>query len=820
MSRRDNIEPAGLKSSEHIADAIVISDSNGSIPHANAAPAGPRDERKLHESQERFRGVFEHAPSGICVVGLDGRLLQVNAAFCRILGYSERELLTKAWVELIHPDDLGLAVASREQLSKDPQACVETERRYIHRGGNVVWARVRVSLVHDPAGSPLYSVAHVEDITERKRTEEALRESEDRFRIMADSCATMLWVTDAAGGVQFVNRAYREMSGVTPEQVEGHKWQLVMHPEDAPAYVGTFERAVREHTSSRAEGRYRSANGEWRWVFSQAEPRFSPSGEFLGHVGLSLDITERKQVEQALHASEEKFRQLAENIHEVFWIMSPTTNETLYISPAYEEIWGRTCDSLYQDPMSFTEAMHPDDLEEAHLWFARQVAGEQIDSEYRIRTPDGQEKWIRDRAFPIRDAAGQLIRVVGIAEEITERKRYEEELIQAREGADAANQAKSRFLANMSHEIRTPMNGVLGMVQLLLETDLTSEQRRYAAVAQTSGRTLLALIDDILDLSKIEARKIVFENLDFNLRETVEHVVDLLRVQATAKGLSITLRLSPEIPALLRGDAHRLRQVLANLSSNAIKFTEHGGVSLTGILEGQAGGTVTVRFTISDTGIGIGPDQIDTLFRPFTQADASTTRRYGGTGLGLAICKQLVEMMGGTIGVESQEGRGSSFWFTAVLGLAPPSPDAGQKLSPRPDEGFAARYRIAPNSKTARILVAEDNPVNREVAIALLRKLGYNSTAVTNGAEATEAVKNGDYDLVLMDCEMPVMDGFDATRRIRASIDSGIPIIALTANAMPVDRDRCLREGMTDYLAKPVDLRKLADVLDKWLPAN
>jgi PAS domain S-box-containing protein len=801
----------------------VKSGSNGKIPPLNvalAAPNGLRDERKLHESQERFRGVFEHAPSGICVVGLDGRMLQVNAAFCRILGYSQPELLTKAWRELIHPDDVELAIESWQRLSTDPLGCLETERRYIHSNGTVVWARVKVSLVRDTGGSPLYSVAHVEDITERRRTEAALRESEGRFRIMADSCPTMLWVTDAAGGPQFINRAYREMFGVTSEQVEGHKWQAMIHPDDAPAYVGIFQRAVRERTAFRAEARFRSADAEWRWVFSHAEPRFSPGGEFLGHVGLSLDITERKQSEQALLATEEKFRQLAENIREVFWMMSPITNETLYVSPAYEQVWGRTCDSLYQDPMSFTEAIHPDDLDAAHLWFARQIAGELIDSEYRIRTPDGEEKWIRDRAFPIRDQAGKLTRVVGIAEEITERKRYEEELIQAREGAEAANEAKSRFLANMSHEIRTPMNGVLGMVQLLLETDLTPEQRRYATVAHGSGRTLLALIDDILDLSKIEARKIVLENLSFNLRDTVDDVVQLLHAGAAAKGLFFHSCWSPEIPALVRGDAHRLRQVLTNLSSNAIKFTQHGGVTLNAVLDGQAQGAVTVRFTIVDTGIGIAPDQIAMLFRPFTQADASTTRRYGGTGLGLAICKQLVEMMGGSAGVDSKEGQGSSFWFTITLELEPAPANAGQKPSQSGDAGIGARWVTAPKARAPRILLAEDNPVNREVALALLRKLGYKPNAVTNGAEAVEAVRNEEYDLVLMDCEMPVMDGFDATRRIRGSIHPGMPIIALTANAMQVDRDRCLREGMNDYLSKPVDLRQLAEALDKWLPAD
>ena len=796
-----------------------VSEDDGKTPHANAALAAvedSRDQRKLHESQERFRGVFEHAPFGIAVVGLDWSILEVNAAFCRMLGYSEQALLGKTWLELIHPDDVRFAFESRERLSQDPLACVDTAKRYIHGNGTVVWARVRVSLVRDDNGIPLYCVAHVEDITERNRTEEALHESEDRFRIMADSCPTMLWVTDAAGAIQFINRAYREICAVTSEQLAGYQWQLAIHPDDAAEYVGTFQRAVREHTSSRAEGRFRGADGEWRWAFSHAEPRFSPSGEFLGHVGLTLDITERKQVEQALYASEEKFRELAENIREVFWIMSPTTNETIYVSPAYEEVWGRTCESLYRNPMSFTHAMHPDDLEEAHLWFARQIAGELIDSEYRIRTPDGQEKWIRDRAFPIRDQAGQLIRVVGIAEEITERKRYQEELIQARRGAEAANQSKSRFVANMSHEIRTPMNGVLGMVQLLLETDLTAEQRRYATVAHSSGRTLLTLIDDILDLSKIEARKIVFENLNFDLRGTVQDVIDLLRVQASEKGLSIRSRLSPEIPARLRGDAHRLRQVLTNLCSNAIKFTERGGVTLSGVLESRSESAATVRFTISDTGIGIGPDQIARLFRPFTQADASTTRKYGGTGLGLAICKQLVEMMGGTIGVDSHEGHGSSFWFTAVLELAPAL--AVEERGQAADAGFGARRRTTPQERTARILVAEDNPVNREVALAFLGKLGYKCSAVRNGVEAIEAVKGGDFDLVLMDCEMPVMDGFDATRRIRESIHAGIPIIALTANAMQADRDRCLREGMTDYLAKPVDLEKLEEVLDKWLP--
>jgi len=766
-------------------------------------------EKKLRESEELFRQAFEHAPFGMCVTDLGGHFLQVNATLCRILGYSQQELVAKSWTELTHPDDRIPSLTISEQMRNHPNETVEIQKRYIHPSGATVWARVKVSVVRDSVGTPLFHVGHVEDITERKRAEEALYESEDRFRVMADSCPTMLWVTGADGRIQFVNRMLRELTGTTFEQMEGGSWRLLIHPDDAAGYVGAFQHAVREQAAFRAEARVRRADGEWRWLGSFAQPRLSPGGEFLGHIGLSSDITDRRLAEQRLRNSEEKFRQLAESIHEVFWMMPPAGNEMLYVSPAYEQVWERTCDSLYQNAMSWTQAIHPDDVEKAHLLFARQSQGESVESEYRIQTPSGQEKWIRDRAFPIHDEAGQLTRIVGIAEDITEGKRYENDLIHAWEQAEAANRSKSRFLANMSHEIRTPMNGVIGMLQLLLATTLTPEQHRYVKVAQESGRTLLTLIDDILDLSKIEAHKVTLENLSFNLRETVDAVIQLLRVQASAKGLDFSARVAADIPPLLRGDARRLRQVLINLAGNAIKFTERGHVMLEAASEPPQEGTATIRFVITDTGIGVRPDQAARLFSPFTQADDSTTRKYGGTGLGLAICKQLVEMMGGTIGVESHEGHGSAFWFTATFEVAPANLEAPATESP-------TLQRALPVSKP-RILVAEDNATNREVALAQLDKLGYQADAVRNGAEAVQALERGVYGLVLMDCEMPVMDGYEATRMIRKSARPNFPVIAITADAMSGDRERCLSEGMNDYLAKPVELEQLAEVLAKWL---
>jgi len=441
-----------------------------------------------------------------------------------------------------------------------------------------------------------------------------------------------------------------------------------------------------------------------------------------------------------------------------------------------------------------------------------------------------------------------------------ELKRTNEALTEARAAALQAAEAKADFLRQMSHEIRTPMNGVMGMIQLLLATTLSAEQRRFATISLTSGRTLLALIDDILDLSKMEAQKITLEKETFSVRHTIDDVVQLLSVLAAAKGLHIHSTVSEEIPSLVRGDSHRLRQVLTNLAGNAIKFTGWGAITLNAALEREAAGRVTVRFAVTDTGIGIRPDQAQALFSPFVQADTSTTRKYGGTGLGLAICKQLVDLMGGKIGLESREGEGSTFWFTAVFETTPESifdgdaPGAldrdalgaldrdalgaldrdalGAALAPTMEpvctgeqtsanEGLYGGFAppsVNAKGHAARILVADDNPTNQAIALGQLELLGYQADAVANGAEALEALQHGAYDLVLMDCEMPTMDGYEATRRIRESSSPNIPIIGLTAHALSSDRDRCIREGMNGFLSKPVDPQFLAETLAKWIP--
>ena len=672
--------------------------------------------------------------------------------------------------------------------------------------------------------SQFHEIRQINESLEQRveaRTRE-LQESELNYRTLADFGQALVWTSGTDRLYNYFNKVWLDFTGRTYEKEFGNGWTEGIHPEDYQRCVGTYNAAFDKREAFSRDYRLRRHDGEYRWIQDDGCPRYDTDSNFVGYIGYCLDITERKKFEEALRKSELLYHSLVETSQDLIWQCDAEGSYT-FLNLAWEGVLGYKLDEMLGK--AFTDFQTPESAERAVAEYRRLMNGHSVNGfETTLIGKNGNLIHLVFNAAFMRDEQGNVIGSSGTAYDISERKRAEDELRRAKADAEAANTAKSQFLANMSHEIRTPMNGVIGLTELLLGTKLTGEQREYAELVKLSGKNLVQLISDILDLSKIEAHKIELEMRNFDLRAETAVTINLLALRAQEKGLELGFQIDPDVPAFLKGDAGRLRQIINNLIGNAIKFTSRGSISLQVHTEADNDRYATLRFLVNDSGIGIAANKLETIFKPFTQADGSTTRKFGGTGLGLTISRQLAELMGGTVGVESVEDEGSTFWFTAVLEKQDVSSIEINEPKARNPEDVEAASGSGIRTSAVRLLLVEDDPTNQRVTQSILVKCGYQVDVACNGLDGVKLLEQNDYELVLMDCVMPVMNGSEATAVIRdegsAVRNHKIPVIALTANAMQEDRSSCLAAGMDDYLSKPLEVGMLLTLLEKWVPSG
>lgn len=637
---------------------------------------------------------------------------------------------------------------------------------------------------------------------------ENLRQNERRLQRIVDGLPASIAYADHSGSVprySFANRRFAERYGRTVEQIAGASVVEVLG-EARYHQVEPYVQQVLRGEASEYDRILSLPDGTTRYDRMYLVPDWAEDGSVQGAYIFGIDDSERKRVLMALQESQVRLAEAQAMAHVGNWEYDLPSDRLEWSDEVYR-IYGH-------EPGSFTPffrtdyvfATQAEDRPKLFDALAQVLATRSPQTlEHRIVRPDGVERTVEVRAQILQtDSAGRIVKLSGVVQDVSERKQIERELIAARDAAEAASRAKSAFLANMSHEIRTPMNGVIGVAELLLGEPLDDLARHYAETIQRSGRTLLGVLDDVLDISKIEAGRLELESAGFDLPEMVREMDDLFAEAARAKGVRIAVTVAPEVPRWVSGDLVRLRQVLLNLVSNAVKFSSHGTIGV----DVSCGTDGSLRFAVSDMGIGIAPEKQAQIFDAFAQADQGTTRRFGGTGLGLSIARHLVCLMGGDIGLQSTPGEGSCFWFRVRL---PAAPAVTEPRSGVPATSFTNR----------RVLVAEDEPVNAEVTRAMLIHYGIDVVLAGDGEKAVAEHARQRFDLILMDCQMPGMDGFEATQRIREAEKTNgsarTPVVALTAHAMAGYRAQCLQAGMDDYLSKPFPATALQEVLGRWI---
>jgi len=770
--------------------------------------ARERAEAALVESRNLLRSIIDTAPMRVFWKDRDLRYLGCNPAFARDAGKASP-------AEVVGEDDFALAWAEQADLYRADDAEVlrsgvaklSFDEPQTGPGGEEKWLRTSKVPLRGLDDSAIGILGIYEDISESKRVER-------RLRMAIEATQVVLWELDLTKDQLTYDRTMLHVLGLDEASAPGTlaEWIERVVPEDRGTFVARVELALSpENPVFDLEYRMSNAGAPPHWIHTRGRvTQRDPSGAPTLAVGTSVNVTARKRGEEAQRESEERFRNVA-NTAPVFVWMLDATKRRLWVNQRWLDFTGQSLEEELGD--GWLNRVHPEDRPRTAAAFdAAFEAREPFAIEYRYRRHDGAYRAMLVQGVPRSSSDGHFAGYVGSSLDITERKEAEAALVAAREAAEAANRAKSEFLANMSHEIRTPLNGVLGNLQLLEMSELDDEQKEYLSAIALSGKNLLSLINDVLDLSKIEAGQMTLESAPFSLRSCVRGLLGMVRPRAVDKGLSLKLAIEDDVPEVVVGDELRVKQIVLNLVSNAIKFTRDGKIEVSVAARERESGRASLEIAVLDTGIGVPAELTAAIFKPFVQADSSITRRYGGTGLGLTICRRLSELMGGEIHVESAEGVGSTFRVRLPFTVAdePLGDTAAETASKAP----------LWTGPLLRVLVAEDNATSGRFEAALLSKMGHHVTSVEDGNEALEALDKGPFDLVLMDIQMPGMDGrraLGALREREIRTNTHVPVIAVTAYASRSDERSLLAEGFDGYVRKPLSALELADEMRRVL---